>query len=66
MLQERYPYFLANTPVSPNQDLVVYDKYSGEVATRVALADAEAILMKFYPLCFLMILLSLSIHAPER
>jgi len=43
MLQERYPYFLANTPVSPNQDLVVYDKYSGEVATRVALADAEAI-----------------------
>ncbi len=43
MLQESYPYFLANTPVSPNQDLVVYDKYSGEVATRVALADAEAI-----------------------
>ncbi|MCR8913913.1 aldehyde dehydrogenase family protein [Marinobacter panjinensis] len=43
MLQESYPYFLANTPVSPNQDLVVYDKYSGEIAARVALADAEAI-----------------------
>ena len=43
MLQESYPYFLANTPVSPNQDLEVYDKYSGEVATRVALADAKAI-----------------------
>ncbi|SFM80760.1 aldehyde dehydrogenase family protein [Marinobacter pelagius] len=43
MLQASYPYFLANTPVSPNQSLPVYDKYSGEIATRVALADAEAI-----------------------
>ncbi|SNC67539.1 Acyl-CoA reductase [Marinobacter sp. es.048] len=43
MLQESYRYFLANTPVSPNHLLPVHDKYSGEVATHVALADAEAI-----------------------
>jgi acyl-CoA reductase-like NAD-dependent aldehyde dehydrogenase len=29
--------------VAPNRDLVVTDKYSGEVATRVALADRDAI-----------------------
>ncbi|NMT64611.1 aldehyde dehydrogenase family protein [Marinobacter orientalis] len=43
MLQESYPYFLANTPVSANRDLAVHDKYTGEVATHVALADAKAI-----------------------
>ncbi|WP_114417161.1 aldehyde dehydrogenase family protein [Marinospirillum perlucidum] len=43
MLQASYPYYLANKAVTPNQDLVVYDKYSGEAATRVALADAAAI-----------------------
>lgn len=43
MLQASYPYYLANEPLTPNQDLVVYDKFSGEVATRVALADAAAI-----------------------
>lgn len=43
MLQESYPYFLANTAVSTNQHLAVHDKFTGEVATQVALADAEAI-----------------------
>jgi acyl-CoA reductase-like NAD-dependent aldehyde dehydrogenase len=43
MLQESYPYYLGNEPRTPNRDLEVRDKYSGEVATRVALADADAI-----------------------
>jgi acyl-CoA reductase-like NAD-dependent aldehyde dehydrogenase len=42
-LEDRYPYYLANKPQQPNADLAVLDKYSGEVATRVALADARAI-----------------------
>jgi acyl-CoA reductase-like NAD-dependent aldehyde dehydrogenase len=42
-LKDRYPYYLANKPQQPNADLAVLDKYSGEVATRVALADARAI-----------------------
>jgi acyl-CoA reductase-like NAD-dependent aldehyde dehydrogenase len=42
-LQPRYPYYLANKPVQANSDLEVLDKYSGKVATRVALADAKAI-----------------------
>jgi acyl-CoA reductase-like NAD-dependent aldehyde dehydrogenase len=43
MLRESYPYYLGNVPEAPNCDLEVTDKYSGEVATRVALADAAAI-----------------------
>lgn len=43
MLKKKYPYYLANKPVSPNTDLEVTDKYSGEVVTRVAMADADAI-----------------------
>ena len=43
MLRTQYPYFLANQAQQPNADLVVTDKYSGEEATRVALADAAAI-----------------------
>ena len=43
MLEDRYPYYLANRPQAPNADLVVEDKYTGEVATRVALADPAAI-----------------------
>ena len=43
MLKETYPYYLANTPEQPNTDLAVTDKYTGEVATRVAMADAAAI-----------------------
>ena len=43
MIRESYPYYLANQPAMPNTNLEVFDKYSGEVATRVAMADAEAI-----------------------
>ena len=43
MLAPSYPYYLANRPVAANTDLVVLDKYSGERATAVALADAQAI-----------------------
>ncbi len=43
MLNKTYPYYLANRPLSPNSDLSVIDKYTGEVATRVAVADAKAI-----------------------
>ena len=43
MLKSAYPYYLANAPVFANQDLAVVDKYTGEIATRVALADAKAI-----------------------
>ena len=43
MLQKSYPYYLANVAVAANTDLEVTDKFSGEVATRVALADAQAI-----------------------
>ena len=43
MLQPSYPYYLAGKPVAANQDLVVTDKYTGEVATRVAIADSSAI-----------------------
>jgi acyl-CoA reductase-like NAD-dependent aldehyde dehydrogenase len=39
MLKDRYPYYLANRAVQANADLPVSDKYRGEVATRVALAD---------------------------
>jgi len=42
-LAATYPYYLANEPEAPNHDLEVLDKYSGEVATRVALADDAAI-----------------------
>ncbi|WP_417740558.1 aldehyde dehydrogenase family protein [Rosistilla oblonga] len=43
MLANSYPYYLANEPVAANQDLVVTDKYTGEAATKVALADSAAI-----------------------
>ena len=42
-LKETYPYILANELIYANTDLAVTDKYSGDVATRVALADASAI-----------------------
>jgi acyl-CoA reductase-like NAD-dependent aldehyde dehydrogenase len=42
MLKKTYPYYLANRPQQPNTDLVVLDKYSGKVATRVAVPDAKA------------------------
>jgi acyl-CoA reductase-like NAD-dependent aldehyde dehydrogenase len=43
VLKTRYPYYLANRPVAANADLPVTDKYTGEVATRVALADDRAV-----------------------
>ncbi len=43
MLRSTYPYWLANEAVAPNTDLEVRDKYSGEVAARVAMADRGAI-----------------------
>ena len=42
-LADSYPYFLANRPEAPNADLEVTDKFTGEVATRVALAKPEVI-----------------------
>ncbi len=42
-LQDTYPLYLANEAQQPNTDLAVTDKYTGEVATRVALADAKTI-----------------------
>ncbi|NUS37772.1 MAG: aldehyde dehydrogenase family protein [Lysobacter sp.] len=43
MLAPRYPYYLANRPVAANADLPVLDKFSGERATAVALADAQVV-----------------------
>ncbi|HOK90887.1 MAG TPA: aldehyde dehydrogenase family protein [Candidatus Hydrogenedentes bacterium] len=43
MLKPQYPYYLANEPRVPNDDLPVMDKYTGEIACRDALADARAI-----------------------
>jgi len=43
MLKEAYPYYLAGKAIFANTDLEVTDKYTGEVATRVALADEVAI-----------------------
>jgi acyl-CoA reductase-like NAD-dependent aldehyde dehydrogenase len=38
-LKETYPFYLANKPESPNADLEVIDKYTGKLATRVAMAS---------------------------
>lgn len=43
MLQKQYPYYLGNKPVMANEDLEVVDKFSGQVAARVAMADEKAI-----------------------
>ena len=43
MLKPEYPFFLANKAQQPNTELVVTNKYSGEIATRVALANTEDI-----------------------
>ncbi|NCT66989.1 MAG: aldehyde dehydrogenase family protein [Rhodanobacteraceae bacterium] len=42
-LNTTYPLYLANRPASGKASLEVLDKYSGEIATRVALADAATI-----------------------
>jgi acyl-CoA reductase-like NAD-dependent aldehyde dehydrogenase len=43
MLAKTYPYYLANKAVYANQDLAVTNKYTGDVATHTALADAKVI-----------------------
>lgn len=43
MLKETYPLYLGNRPELPNTNLEVVDKYTGEVATRVPLADGATI-----------------------
>ena len=43
MLKKSYPYYLANQPQQPNTELPVLDKYSGKIATRVAVPDAKAV-----------------------
>ena len=42
-LQSVYPLYLNNKAQQPNTDLEVTDKFTGEVAFRVALADAATI-----------------------
>ncbi|SFR80399.1 aldehyde dehydrogenase family protein [Sphingomonas jatrophae] len=42
-LKSEYPLYLANEAQQPNTDLEVTDKFTGEVATRVAMADAATI-----------------------
>ena len=42
-LRDQYPLYLANEALQPNTNLAVTDKFTGEVATRVALADAAMI-----------------------
>ena len=43
MLDKTYPYYLANRPQTSKLTLEVHDKYSGKVATRVAVPDARAV-----------------------
>jgi acyl-CoA reductase-like NAD-dependent aldehyde dehydrogenase len=43
VLKKTYPYYLANQPHRPNADLEVRDKYTGKVATRVAVPDGKAV-----------------------
>jgi acyl-CoA reductase-like NAD-dependent aldehyde dehydrogenase len=42
-LKETYPLYLAGEAKTPNHDLEVTDKYTGKVATRVAMADPATI-----------------------
>src|SRR3546814_951644 len=42
-LKDVYPLYLNNKAAQPNSDLVVTDKYSGEVAFRTALATPDVI-----------------------
>ena len=43
MLKERYPFYVGNEAEQPNTDLEVRDKYSGQTATRVAVADEATV-----------------------
>lgn len=40
MLQPNYPHYIGSRAESPNADLIVLDKFSGEIATRAALGTA--------------------------
>lgn len=42
-IRPEYPIYVANRPEQPNRDLEVTDKFTGEVATRTALADSPTI-----------------------
>lgn len=42
-LKNKYPLYLANKAIQPNEDLKVFDKFTGEIATSVALADTKII-----------------------
>lgn len=42
-LQETYPLYVANRVEMPNEDLAVIDKYTGDIACRVPLADSATI-----------------------
>ncbi|WP_414828773.1 aldehyde dehydrogenase family protein [Alteromonas sp. H39] len=42
-MKDSYPYYLASEAVFANTDLEVTNKYTGKVATRVAMADADVI-----------------------
>ncbi|MCB1097189.1 MAG: aldehyde dehydrogenase family protein [Verrucomicrobiae bacterium] len=42
-LNPNYPYYLANRSHQPNADLEITNKFTGELATRVAIADETAI-----------------------
>jgi len=42
MLNKSYPYYLANQPQTAKTMLDVFDKFSGKLATRVAVPDAKA------------------------
>jgi acyl-CoA reductase-like NAD-dependent aldehyde dehydrogenase len=43
MLHDHYPLYLGNQARPTENELVVTDKYTGRVATRVAMADAAVI-----------------------
>ena len=43
MLQENYPFYLAGKACQPNSDLKVFDKFTGDLAATVALADEKVI-----------------------
>ena len=42
-MKKNWPYYLANEPKEPNHDLEVMDKFTGELAAKVAVADPATI-----------------------
>lgn len=42
-LKKTYPHYVANKPLTPNNDLEVFDKYTGKRAARVPLADGATV-----------------------